>query len=119
MKNIFDILIEQVLNEGMAPIYREENYKIAVFYEPLGNPSFHVFYRNDWHLSISIKDFSILEVKSGDFKKGNQLPTKIKKDIINILNKDMDEDITVWKYLILTWNVVNLKYTISTKTQIP
>ena len=104
----------------MATVRRENGYKITIFPEPLGNPSFHLYYKNEWEVVLTIKDFTILEVKTklSIFKKNGQLPNYIKKDLLEILNH-LHGKLTTWEFLVLTWNVNNPNYEIDLNTEIP
>jgi hypothetical protein len=129
--NIYDIVLKQLqegvnyftamelLKEEAATVAREDNYQFMIFPEPLGNPSFHVQYKDEWEVVLEIMTFKILEVKYGKFKKGTILPKKIMKDILKILNSKDDLNILVWYYMRQTWNLNNPNYKIQVKQDIP
>jgi hypothetical protein len=108
---------EQLLIE-MATVVSKFGFTFRVYTEPQGNPSFHIEYKNEWEVVLQISDFRILESKYGDFKKGEQLPNKVKKILKGILSLKK-EDITYWKVLLILWNALNEKYLIDTKTKFP
>lgn len=129
--NIFDIVLKQLqegvdyftamelLKEEAATVAREDNYQFMIFPEPLGNPSFHVRYKDEWEVVLEIMTFKILEVKFGRFKKGYTLPRKIVKDIIRILQMKDELCILNWYLLRKIWNLNNPKYPITVKKDIP
>ena len=110
-----------MITEEMAKVYRNDDtgYELRIYTEPLGNPSFHVLYKNEWNVVLQIKDFKILEVKRGIFEKGKQLPNNIRKDIVNILKENRKEKLTYWDFLLLTWNAINEKFLIDENIRIP
>jgi hypothetical protein len=111
-------LIEHLLLTEMSPICRKFGFILAVFGENLGNPSFHLRYKDEWEVVLQIKDFKILEVKHGPFKKGEYLPNKIQKILVGILKSKGDLG-THWKFLLATWNANNPKYKVNIDLEIP
>jgi hypothetical protein len=104
----------------MAKIGSYNNHLIYIYPEPLGNPSFHLKYKDEWEVVLQIKDLSILEVKNGTFTKGSQLSSNERKELIKYLQtKRPGRDISVWHFLIDTWNSNNEQYEIPTDTPIP
>jgi hypothetical protein len=108
--NIPEALRILQLNE-MATIGNFDGYKVTVHHENLRNPSFHLWYKNEWQVVIQMKDFSILEKKNSPFEKGSQLPSHIKKSLINFFKQDTYGDIN-WKVMIINWNGENPEATI-------
>lgn len=102
----------------MSKIGSYDNHLIYIYPESLGNPSFHLKYKDEWEVILQIKDLSILEVKKGDFKKGDQLLNKERKALIDYLNTSIG-NMTKWEYLLHTWNSNNEQYEIPTDTPIP
>lgn len=96
-----------------------KNYKVIVYTEPLGNPSFHLKYKNQWEIVLKLSDLSILEVKKGKFEKGQLLPTKISKDLKIFLNSIYKSDVTYWDQLLFLWNANNEKFPISLNRKLP
>jgi hypothetical protein len=113
-------MVQPIFLTEMATVGVYDSHKVTVYEETLGNPSFHIKYKNEWEIVLQIRDFVILEVKHGNFKKGDKFPRKEYKDLIKFLNSN-DEDLNIsnWKYLIDAWNRNNPKYKISTSTQLP
>jgi hypothetical protein len=110
---------QRILSEEMARIFKTGGYEVRVYGEPLGNPSFHLIYGDEWEVVLRIKDFEILEVKYGSLAKGCQLNNKVKKDIKRFLLSDRSTDITYWKFLLMTWNAINFNYPIDESMEIP
>ncbi len=109
-----------ILEEEESPIARERGYKISIYEESLGNPSFHVRYKNEYEVVLQIKDFKILEVKFGNYKKNEFLPNKIMKEIKEILLMILDDGKTTnWKFMIITWNKNNSKHKLPFDTKMP
>jgi len=111
-----------MITEEMAKVYRNDTtgYEIRIYTEPLGNPSFHVLYKDVWEVVLQIKDLKVLEIKHGKlFKKGEFLPVNIKKDIINILNEYRKGRLTYWDFLLITWNAINEKFPVDESMRIP
>ena len=117
----FDVLCDMVNEEEMARVFGENGnpYEIRIYTEPQGNPSFHLLYNKEWEIIIQIKDFKIIEVNYGDFKKGIMLPSNIKKDIVSILKQNKKSKLTYWDFLLLTWNAINEKYPVDEEMKIP
>ncbi len=110
----------ELLYEEMARVRKENNYDIRIYTENLGNPSFHVLYKDEWEVVLQIKDWNVLEVKNSPFEKGKQLPNKIKKTIKNILLMwDEEFNMISWKVLLIEWNRNNEKYQIDKNMKIP
>lgn len=109
----------ELLTEEAATVRREDNYQFMIYPEPLGNPSFHVRYKDEWEVVLELMSFKILENKKGKFKKGGVLPKKIMKDIFRILKEKNEINVLVWKYMLQTWNENNPKYEVSVKTKLP
>lgn len=118
MSILRDMLSEDILLEEYSGIVRDEGFRIYVYPESYKNPSFHVIYNKEWEVVLQIKDFVILEVKYGNFKKGERLPLKIEKQIKSILQKQK-YDIMLWKFLLMTWNANNENYEVDINTEIP
>jgi hypothetical protein len=108
-----------VLKE-MSTVVRHEGYRITIYPEPQGNPSFHLIFKNEWEVVLQIKDFSILENKTRNpiFQKNKQLPSYIKKDLIDILSQIRGK-FTTWDFLITTWNSNNPDYEVDINLPIP
>lgn len=104
----------------MATVVRHNGYKITIYPEPQGNPSFHLSYNNEWEVVLQIKDLSILEnkVKTSNFKKNQQLPNNIKKELLEMLNTFRGK-LTSWEFLLITWNANNPEYEVDLNLPIP
>lgn len=109
----------QLLHEEATTVVREDNFQFMIYPEPLGNPSFHVRYKDEWEVVLELLSFKILESKFGPYKKGTTLPSKIQKKIIEILKDKNELNVIVWEYLIHTWNLNNPRYIVNIKTKIP
>lgn len=109
----------QLLQEEAATVARYDNYQFMIYPEPLGNPSFHVRYKDEWEVVLELLSFKILEVKHGKFKKGNYLPKKIMKEVYDILSKKNELNVLIYHYMTQVWNDNNPKYKVSMKTNIP
>lgn len=116
--NYFDAI--SLLNEEMSTVGRSEdgNYKLMIYPEPLGKPSFHVKFKNEWEVVISISDGTILERKFGKYQKGESLPSWIQKEITHILTTYVGKS-DRWEHLLITWNDNNPNYQIPLTTKIP
>ena len=129
--NIYDIVLKQLqegvnyftamelLKEEAATVAREDNYQFMIFPEPLGNPSFHVRYKDEWEVVLELFTFKILEVKFGKFKKGSYLPKKIMKTIFQVLNQKDEVGILTWHFFLKTWNANNPNYKVDITKKIP
>jgi hypothetical protein len=122
MKKVIDDLKSlneflEPLNE-MATIGTYDNHKVTIYNEPLGNPSFHLTYKNDWEVVLQIKDFKILEVKQGSFVKGDYLPRKELNSLKQFLMRKSGKQ-NIWYNLLIGWNILNDKYQISSELDIP
>jgi len=113
VKKALDILNNNLLIE-MATLGTYDNHKVTLYTEPYGNPSFHLNYKNEWEVVLEIEGFEILEVKKGKFKKGEIIPNKEMKALLNwfeLTSKDSSK-LTNWESLIFSWNTLNPKYKI-------
>lgn len=132
MLNNFDIVLNmllegkdyftsiELLNEEAATVARDDiGYQFMIYPEPLGNPSFHVKYKNEWEVVLSLKNFKILESKFGKFHKGTNLPNKIMNKIYEVLKEKNSLDVLVWHFMRYSWNINNPKYQIEVKKEIP
>jgi len=109
----------ELIKEEAATVARVENYQLMIYPEPLGNPSFHVKYKDEWEVVLEMFTFKILESKHGKFKKGNKLPKKIVDDIYAIILQKKNIGVITWKYMLQTWNDNNPKYPVDLKKNIP
>jgi hypothetical protein len=116
-KNYFECM--ELLREEAATVARDDGYSFMIYPEPLGNPSFHVRFKDEWEVVLEIFTFKILESKFGKFKKGSKLPNRITKDIIHILNKRKQIGALTWSFLLQTWNENNPQYELNVHTPIP
>lgn len=108
----------ELLTEEAATIANEDNFKFMVYPEPLGNPSFHVRYKDEWEVVLEMFSFKILESKFGPYKKGHILPKKITKRILSILTEKKQIGVLVWKYMLQVWNDNNPNYKIDVNKEI-
>lgn len=115
--NYFDSI--ELLSEEAATVARDDGFQFMIYPEPLGNPSFHVRYKDEWEVVLEMFSFKILESKFGPFRKGRFLPSKIKKKIMDILAQKNQLDVIIWKFALQTWNLNNPKYPVDMKTEIP
>jgi len=105
----------------MSTVTQMDGYKITVYKEPLGCPSFHVEYKKEYEVSLKISNFEILERKYGEYQKGTQLPIYIKKDLYKIFNAtfSIKNKQSFWNRCIELWNDNNSEKTIPLDTKIP
>lgn len=108
----------KILTEEATLFSSDDGYRFMIFPEPLGNPSFHLRYKTHWEVVLQIKDFMILEVKFGDFKKNTMLPKTILKRVTKIL-KEEDDGMTKWELLLRLWNNNNANYKVKLSTKLP
>jgi hypothetical protein len=114
----WSLLTPEILKES-ATITRYKNYQFTIYPEPLGNPSFHVQYKDEWEIVLELFTFKILEVKFGKFKKGSYLPKKIYKEIIEALSRENSIKVLIWHYMLQIWNDNNPNYQVDVDTKIP
>lgn len=119
--NIFQRLLTEEVKRTLseeATVFSKDGYRFMIFPEPLGNPSFHLRYKDDWEVVLQIKDFMILENKFGFFKKNTFLPNSVIKQIKSILNEEEDE-MTKWELLLQLWNNNNPSHKVNVKSYLP
>jgi len=107
-------LIERFRLNEMATVVsaRGGKFKISIYPEPQGNPSFHVT-TPDYEVVLRISDMEILEWKFGKKNKFTSDEKKFLKELLNQKSKDLNTP--NWKFLIATWNANNEKYQIDMK----
>lgn len=113
MKAVTSLLFS--LNE-MARIGTIDSLDVRVYPEPLGNPSIHLFHK-DFHIVVELKTANILEKKVSKkskylFEKNKLLPKEFRQLVKELLNKD-NHGISNLKFLVITWNTNNPKYSIT------
>lgn len=96
----------------------DKGIDVRIYPENLGNPSFHLFNKNNWLYILEIKTFKILEIKDNglNLNKGDYLPNSIVKPLIKFLSNNNYDN---WYFLLKTWNANNPNYKISLNTKIP
>lgn len=105
--------INELLSEEITIGRIEKNkYKVSVYEEPQGNPSFHVMNKtNDKHCIYQIKNFELLEQKTKECfsnKELNEIKIWLKEKSI----KEGFKNKTNWQVILLSWNLLNEKYQI-------
>ena len=115
-KDYFECI--DLLTEEAATVARDGGYQFMIYPEPLGNPSFHVRYKDEWEVVLEMVSFKILESKFGPYRKGQVLPSKIRKKIYSVLSEKNAVNILVWQYMIHTWNLNNPKYQVDINTKL-
>ncbi len=111
---VYRKFFEDYLREETTIGYNK-NYKISIYPEPLGNPSFHIRYENgDNEQVFQIKDFKLLEPKR------SKIAFSL-KETKEWLKEESDNfpTLTNWQVLLKQWNLNNIKYQIPENLEIP
>lgn len=94
--------------------FHNNEYEIRIYPEKQKEPSFHLLKGNNWEAVIRMSDFTILEPKkplSNDLKGKSisvLLNSKERKELRDKLLSSMKiNNISCWKFIILTWNANN------------
>jgi hypothetical protein len=88
-------------------------YSFWVYFEPLGNPSFHFCHKTDFEVVLQIKDLRILEVKKSEgrfsFKKGDALPKSLQGVVEGFLSQTSQKNpkLTNREVIALLWDSLN------------
>jgi len=112
--------INELLREEETPVgsFKDGNYKVFVYSEPRGNPSFHFRNRTgDTEEVFQIKDFKLLEKKTK--KEFSSKEIKILKEWLTeqTINPDF-KDKTNWDVLLILWNVCNPQFRVNSSLKI-
>lgn len=86
-------------------------YKIVVWRETLGNPSFHFRKKDEYEVVYQIPDFKILEWKFCKLSE-RRVPSADFKVLINFLKSIRKGELTYWQDLLRLWNANNEDYEI-------
>lgn len=102
-------------DEDKPPQYLKPAYIIQIYYEPLGNQTFHLRHKNKgdkdfFEVRIQIKDFIVLPESEGIAKGKKKIPQEVFDLMIDFLKKPYKgSNISNWEQLINFWNANNEK----------